>query len=271
LDAVSVVPFTVSPTTLVTWPTESVRPPPEPDEDAEGFDDADGVGVALVLDEELEGELAEELDEPPPRRLPTVSPRPPSRPPPLAEDPEDDVEGVLDADDLGADCAAGAPDADGLGAAVFVEPESVEDVPVPLCAGLDAEGAGLAGLAVSLALFDADGDGLAELSLPSSAVTQFLYSSAVMLFEVEGDGDAVLLFAARASEDVKPMPMRTAVGMATDAIALPLGMWNLVNSGFLGAAWRGPVFPQDSSTSVPWVTSSAGTVPPIRPVGRVRS
>jgi hypothetical protein len=30
--------------------------------------------------------------------------------------------------------------------------------------------------------------------------------------------------------------MRTAVGMAARAIALPAGTWNLVNNGFLGAA-----------------------------------
>ena len=81
----------------------------------------------------------------------------------------------------------------------------------------------------------------------------------------------MLLVSAIASEDVNPKPMSTAVGIATEAIALPAGMWNLVNSGFLGAACRGPVLTRDSSTSVPWVTSSAGTVPPVRPVGRASS
>ncbi|GGZ19917.1 hypothetical protein GCM10010300_74900 [Streptomyces olivaceoviridis] len=61
------------------------------------------------------------------------------------------------------------------------------------------------------------------------------------------------------------------MGMATEAIALPAGMWNLVNSGFLGAAWRGPDLARDPFASVPRVTSSAGTVPPVRPVGRARS
>ncbi|GAA2887871.1 hypothetical protein GCM10010524_20140 [Streptomyces mexicanus] len=70
---------------------------------------------------------------------------------------------------------------------------------------------------------------------------------------------------------MKPIPTMTAVGIAAMAIALPAGMWNLVNSGFLGAAWRAPVLARDLSASAPWVTSSAGTVPPVRPVGRARS
>ena len=56
---------------------------------------------------------------------------------------------------------------------------------------------------------------------------------------------------ALASVGVNPMPMRTAVGMAARAIALPAGMWNLVNSGFLGAACRGPVLARDSSHRSP--------------------
>jgi hypothetical protein len=120
------------------------------------------------------------------------------------------------------------------------------------------------------ALVEAEGDGVADASLPSPessrAATQSLYSSAVRLFDVDGD-----LSSARASVGVNPMPMRTAVGIAAMAIALPAGIWNLVNSGFLGAAWRGPVLTRDLSTSVPWVTSSAGTVPPVRPVRRARS
>lgn len=103
--------------------------------------------------------------------------------------------------------------------------------------------------AASPALAEADGVGEAEASScePSSAATQSLYSSAVRLL---ADGADALL-SATACVDVKPMPMRTAVGIAAMAIALPAGMWNLVNSGFLGAAWRGPVLPRDSSTPVP--------------------
>jgi hypothetical protein len=45
--------------------------------------------------------------------------------------------------------------------------------------------------------------------------------------------------------------MSTAVGIAAMAIALPVGLLNLVNSGFLGAAWRGPVLTRDAPTSAP--------------------
>lgn len=115
---------------------------------------------------------------------------------------------------------------------------------------------------------EADSSPLDSLSESSRAATQSLYSSAVRLLEV---GAAGVSLSAMASVDVKPMPMSTAVGIAAMAIALPAGLLNLVNSGFLGAAWRGPVLTRDASTSAPWVTSSAGTVPPVRPVGRVRS
>ncbi|CAM5342780.1 hypothetical protein STENM223S_04826 [Streptomyces tendae] len=117
----------------------------------------------------------------------------------------------------------------------------------------------------------AEGEGVGDSdgSFPASsrAATQSLYSSAVRLLE----GGAASLPSARASVGVNPIPMRTAVGIAAMAIALPAGMWNLVNNGFLGAAWRGPVLTRDDSTSVPRVTSSAGTVPPVRPVRRARS
>lgn len=80
-------------------------------------------------------------------------------------------------------------------------------------------------------LDEADGDGVGDADAPSSsmAARQSLYSSAVRLFELGCSS-------ARASVGVNPMPMRTAVGIAAMAIALPAGMWNLVNSGFLGAA-----------------------------------
>ena len=77
-----------------------------------------------------------------------------------------------------------------------------------------------------------DGDAEASAS-SSSAATQSLYSSAVRLLAV---GLVALSLSACASVGVKPMPIRTAVGIAARAIALPAGMWNLVNSGFLGAA-----------------------------------
>ncbi|CAM5587649.1 hypothetical protein SFUMM280S_08260 [Streptomyces fumanus] len=71
---------------------------------------------------------------------------------------------------------------------------------------------------------------------PASASTHAWYSSAVRLLEFAAGS----LPSARASVGVSPIPMRTAVGIAARAIAFPAGTWNLVNSGFLGAAWRGP-------------------------------
>lgn len=163
-------------------------------------------------------------------------------------------------------------EADGAGVALSSEPESDEpdDPALPESEASFEEvddGEGVAFSSDGLELSEADGDGEADASSPRAA-TQSLYSSAVRLFAV---GAPEPPLSARASEDVNPIPMRTAVGIATVAIALPAGMWNLVNSGFLGAAWRGPVLTRDSSTSVPWVTSSAGTVPPVRPVRRARS
>jgi hypothetical protein len=159
-------------------------------------------------------------------------------------------------------------DGDGVGVASASEPESDEEEPPEPepepesdPEPEEAEGDGVT------VVSSAEGDGLAEAdgeALPSSAATQSLYSSAVRLFAVGASS-------ACASVGVKPIPISTAVGIAARAIALPAGTWNLVNSGFLGAAWRGPDLARDVSTSAPWVTSSAGTVPPVRPVDRARS
>jgi hypothetical protein len=169
----------------------------------------------------------------------------------------DDLSDVLDEDE--------EADADGVGSALSSEPESDEEV---LPEDAEAEGVGFAVSPDLSALAEAVGDGVADALAPSSepvtAATQSLYSSAVRLFDDPWSS-------ARASVGVNPIPIRTAVGIAAMATAFPAGMWNLVNSGFLGAAWRGPVLTRDSSTSVPWVTSSAGTVPPVRPVRRARS
>lgn len=124
-------------------------------------------------------------------------------------------------------------EAEGVGSASSSEPESDEEVsPSPEVAV--AEGLGSVSSADSEALAEADGVALADASVPSSAPsrssTQAWYSSAVRLFEVVGWSSAL------ASVGVRPMPMRTAVGMAAKAIALPAGMWNLVDNGFLGAA-----------------------------------
>ncbi len=225
----------------------------------------------------------------PPVKMPSMaSPRPPSSPP-------------SDSDGDGDGSAASAPgssrlcgsllgdswEAEGLGAgpASSSEPESDEEVPpaassapLPLPESspdspdspeADVSGSGLPSSpssAPSVAEGEAEADG--SFSASSRAATQSLYSSAVRLLEV---GFAVSLPSARASVGVNPIPMRTAVGIAARAIAFPAGMWNLVNNGFLGAAWRGPVLTRNDSTSVPRVTSSAGTVPPVRPVGRARS
>jgi hypothetical protein len=228
-------------------------------EPEESLDDAEADGVGLALVEELEPDVLE------PVKMPEIALPMSSSRPPL----------VLLADAEGVGVAVSLPDvlsdADGDGVALSSEPESDEPV-LPeselvseesLDVSADAEGEGVA-LSAESSDAEAEADGEAE---ESRAVTQSLYSSAVRLF-----ADEEPPLSASASEDVKPMPMRTAVGIATVAIALPAGMWNRVNSGFLGAAWRGPVLTRDSSTSVPWVTSSAGTVPPVRPVvGRARS
>jgi hypothetical protein len=128
---------------------------------------------------------------------------------------------------------------DGVGSALSPEPESGEEGEPPVSLSAlpseppgDAEGLGSAVLsfpedAPSLV----EGDGEADVPF-SIAATQSLYSSAVRLL---GEGDELLL-SATASDAVNPMPIRTAVGIAAMAIALPAGMWNLVNSGFFGAA-----------------------------------
>jgi hypothetical protein len=218
--------------------------------------DAVGVGVALAVESEL--------DEPPVRMPVMASPMLSSRPPLLA-----DAEGVAVAvpPDEPLESADLLAEADGVGvAALSSEPESDEEVlPESAFASSVAVAEGVAvsldESADSLALVDGVAEGPAVDS--ARAATQSLYSSAVRLFDV---GEVVDPLSARAREDVKPIPTITAVGIATVAIALPAGMWSLVNSGFLGAACRGPVLTRDSSTSVPWVTSSAGTVPPVRPV-----
>jgi hypothetical protein len=228
---------------------------PDDEESLDSLAEADGVGLALGV------ELS-----PPPVKMPVIaSPMSSSRPPPPL---------LADAEGLG---VAVSPldvsllelaDADGEGVALSSEPESDEEVlpePESFEVSAEADGEGVALSADSLELAEADGDGEAEES--SSAATQSLYSSAFWAFVVAVDPP----LSASASDDVKPMPTMTAVGIAAMAIALPAGMWNRVNSGFLGAAWRGPVLTRDSSTSVPCVTLSAGTVPPVRPVRRARS
>ncbi|KPC87202.1 hypothetical protein ADL35_08455 [Streptomyces sp. NRRL WC-3753] len=44
------------------------------------------------------------------------------------------------------------------------------------------------------------------------------------------------LSSARASLGVRPMPTKTAVGIAASANALPAGIWSFVSSDFRGAA-----------------------------------
>lgn len=81
----------------------------------------------------------------------------------------------------------------------------------------DGVGSAVSSLSVdSLALGDAD----AEAS-SSSAATHSLYSSAVRLLDV---GFVALSLSACASVGVKPIPIRTAVGIAARAIALPAGI-----------------------------------------------
>jgi hypothetical protein len=247
LVAVSVVSFTVFVTVSVTFLVVSVRV-----EDVSFVTDAeaDGVGVALPCEPE------------PPERTPSIAfPMVPSSPPPEEADGDGvDVPLPVELPD------ALAEDPDGDGVALSSEPESDEEaLPLSDVLSEDAEGVGVGVSADLDALAEADGDGEDDASLePSWASTHFWYSSAVRLLAGEWSS-------ARASVELTPIPMKTAVGIAARAMALPAGMWNLVNSGFLGAAWRGPVLARDASTSAPWVTSSAGTMPPVRPVGRARS
>jgi hypothetical protein len=191
----------------------------------------------------------------------SASPTEPSRPPSLLADAEGVAVDVPLSDDL-PDVLAEDEDADGVGLALSSEPESDEEV---LPGDAEADGVGFAVSEDAPALEEAEEDGEADASLePARASTHFWYSSAVMLFDDPWSS-------ASASVGVSPIPMRTAVGIAARAMTLPAGMWNLVKSGFRGAACRGPVLTRDSSTSVPWVASSAGTVPPVRPVRRARS
>jgi hypothetical protein len=173
-----------------------------------------------------------------------------------------------------ADSAGALVDGDGLGSGLSSEPESGEEPlsVAPSSAGSSSEAPSSSPDAG--ALVEAEGDGVAEgsfsssvssaLSLASSASTQSLYSSIVRFFE---DG----LSSAWASVGVNPMPMRIAVGIEAMAIALPAGTLSRVNKGFFGAACRGPVLSRDSPAESAYWTSSAGTVPPVRPVGRDRS
>ncbi|MFD0509236.1 hypothetical protein ACFQ0G_52970 [Streptomyces chiangmaiensis] len=191
-----------------------------PDKDVSFVAEAEADGVGAALDDELE-------PEPPPRMPERVSPTVPSRSPPPAE-----------ADGAGVDVPppdAPEEDADGSGVPLSPEPESGEEaVPGVLSDGLSAEADAVgSGVSADLdALAEAEGDGEAEASLESwgsRASTHFWYSSTDML--LDGEWSSAL-----ANAVLSPTPMKTADGIAARAIALPAGMWNLVNSGFLGAA-----------------------------------
>jgi hypothetical protein len=189
---------------------------------AEG--EADGVGLALDVSEPAEPEA-----EPPVRTPVRASPMESSSPPP----PDGDAVAVSEED----------AEADGAGVALSSEPESGEEVlpaepvasedpgepPVSAdfradfcvsaaCASEDADGEGVAESPPEAL---AEGEGLAEaVGESSSAATQSLYSSAVRLRDDVAEGWS----AASASVGVNPIPMRTAVGIAATAIALPAGI-----------------------------------------------
>jgi hypothetical protein len=249
----SVVSLTVSDVPEVSLPDESDEPVEPDDVSSPALGDSDGVGLAVSSEPE------------PPVKIPViVSPISSSRLPPLA-----DAEGLdvaVSPDWSSPDLLA---DGDGVGSAASPEPESDdEEVPEPedpeedepevseesaesedpepeeSWSPSEADGLGFASSSLPVASALSEGDAEA----PSRAATHSLYSSAVRLFD---DVLAVLSLSATARLAVNPIPMRTAVGIAAMAIALPAGMWNLVNSGFLGAAWRGPVLTRDASTSVP--------------------
>lgn len=100
---------------------------------------------------------------------------------------------------------------------VSEEPELSEESWSEEADGVGSAASSVSSLSVdSLALGDAD----AEAS-SSSAATHSLYSSAVRLLDV---GFVALSLSACASVGVKPMPIRTAVGIAARAIALPAGI-----------------------------------------------
>jgi len=250
----SVVSLTVSDVPEVSLPDESDEPdePEEPDAVSSlALGDSDGVGLAVSLEPE------------PPVKMPViVSPMSSRRPPPPS-----DAEGL----DVAVSPDWSSPDllaeGDGVGSAASSEPESDDEEspepeepeeeepeeseesaesedPEPEESWSPSEADGLGFAPSSLPVASALGDGDAEA--PSRAATQSLYSSAVRLFDVVGPS-----LSAIARLAVNPMPMRTAEGIAARAIALPAGMWNLLNSGFLGAAWRGPVLTRDASASAP--------------------
>ncbi len=155
---------------------------------------------------------------------------------------------VSDGDGAGsvsAFCPPAVAEGAGAGSDSSSEPESGEESE-PLSSSLSASSSGACSAgaealgsgegsspspeALSLALADGLGDALASpFSACSMASRHSLNSSAVRFLD---DGWS----SAWASVGVKPIPIRTAVGIAAMAIALPAGMWNLVNSGFLGAA-----------------------------------
>jgi hypothetical protein len=250
-DTLSVVPSTVSFTVSVTFsavsltgseasevslPAVSVESEvSEEPEAASSLALAEGVGVGLALSSAAE----------PPVKTPVIaSPMSSSRLPPLSE-----AEGLGVA--VSPDWASLVLLAEGVGvgSAPPSEPESdeeespaepeesedpesseePEESEESSPAEADADGVGSAASSLSV---DSSAPGDAEAS-SSRAATHSLYSSAVRLLDV---GFVELLLSACARVGVKPIPIRTAVGIAARAIALPAGMWNLVNSGFLGAA-----------------------------------
>ncbi len=144
---------------------------------------------------------------------------------------------------MSAACPPAVAEGVGVGSASSSEPESGEESD-PLSASSSASGASWAGAepvgsaegssasseALSLAVADGVGDALASPSSAFSMASKHSLNSSAVRFLDDGWSSAW------ASVGVKPIPIRTAVGIAAMAIAFPAGMWNLVNSGFLGAA-----------------------------------
>jgi len=184
------------------------------------FSAASGTVTALFSVAEGDGVAEASADASPGVRMSLIAvPMFSSRLPWLAEADGDGAGASVAADAFGtlAEDGAADDDADGAGAALPPAPGPASEVRpdiLPAVVFAEADGVGCAATDCE-APAEADGDGVADGSVasfePVRASTHFWYSSAVRLL---GAGWS----AARASVELRPMPMRTAVGIAARAI-----------------------------------------------------
>ncbi|MGW7008596.1 hypothetical protein ACWGCW_38910 [Streptomyces sp. NPDC054933] len=171
-----------------------------------------GVGVALGVGEAV-GVGVEPDPVPPPSRPLRVLPTPSGS--------HGFCDGVADGDGLAAGCDALSD------LAAWV---------VALCVGLAAGWLLLDAPAFGVAEALADGDGVADGDAEGELSGDGLSDWLTQWSPLNGFFGSS---SACASRGVSPMPIRTAVGIAARAIALPTGA--RVSSDLRGAAWRGPV------------------------------